>query len=112
MTEALYNSLLAKWEDFLNSHWPVGTDPIMDECLVLDRYDILVEEFCKQHNYSDKTKEFVFYGHWWDTFRDKYYLHLEKEGIKTKHESPMEDDWDYNKQFRLVKGCWVEASLK
>lgn len=95
MSQVLYNSLLERWRDFLTSKQYIafGLEP---EIVIQNLYDDLVDEFCKEHGYSERTEELAFFGRWWDTFKDEFYKKLDKEGVKIIHEYPMAGDWDYS----------------
>jgi len=112
MSEALYDSLVEKWHDFVDGELRMLSD-LMPEEEVDELYDNLVHDFCKRYNYSEKTRNFVFYDRWYDTFADIFYQKLEDEGVKIIHEQSIESDWDYGKQFRfnVVKGHWEELLL-
>lgn len=80
MSEALYNSLQRKWSEYLEEEfYPSATEYTSDEAQ--REYDSLVIAFCREHDYSEKTREFAFHGQWYDTFVDMYYQKLESEGI-------------------------------
>ena len=78
MSEAMYNKMRERWFDFLNGKMYLE-DP-RDEDHLMDMYDELAHDFCKECGYSDKTEEFAFHGHWFDTFADDYFGMLEKGG--------------------------------
>jgi len=112
MSDALYDSLVEKWQDFLDQ-----TDELKNLAELIaeddadDTYDELVREFCKKHGYSEKTMNMAFYDRWWDTFADMYYQKLEDEGVKIIHDNPQEGDWDYGKKFHFdLKYGWVEIT--
>jgi hypothetical protein len=104
---ALYESLREKWNDFLDEFF-VPFSPLLSEDEVDDEYDDLVYDFCEEHGYKERTKDFAFYGRWYDTFADEYYGRLEKAGVKIFHENPEEADWDYGKKFRMGDKGWEE----
>ncbi len=78
MSEALYNKMRERWSDFLTLKSYLAEPRDLDHLDEL--YDTLVDDFCENYDYSDKTKAFAFHGQWSDTFRDDYYKILEKEG--------------------------------
>jgi len=109
MSQVLYDSLLEKWRDFLSSRMYIAYADLMPEYEVNDSYDDLVHDFCKEHGYSNRTKEMAFYKKWWDTFKDEFYQKLDEEGVEIIHEKPMKGDWDFGKKFEFVKGEWKEV---
>lgn len=110
MSQALYDALLEKWQDFLSGKMYIAYAQLMHEYGVNDLYDDLVDEFCKEYGYAERTKEMAFYGVWWDTFKDEFYQKLDKESVRIIHENPIKDDWDFGKNFEMVKGEWKEAT--
>jgi len=110
MSQALYDSLVKKWESFLDESDELRflTD-LMQEDDVDELYDTLVKGFQKKYRYSEKTTEMAFHDAWCDTFKDMFYQRLEKAGVKIIHSNPMEGDWDYGKKFGFGKYGWEEA---
>jgi len=111
MSFALYDSLVEKWRDFLNQQTGACASLMLGED-VDDSYYDLVDDFCEEHNYSEKTKNFAFHGRWWVTFADEYYQRLEDKGVKIIHNNPTEHDWDYGKKFKFENFGWTELSVK
>jgi len=78
-----YDKLLEKWIDFLveeDQYLGYGIPDNEDD--LMDIYDSLAEDFCKQYGYSEETLEFAFHGQWYDSFADEYFRLLEKGGWK------------------------------
>lgn len=80
MSEALYNKMRERWDEFLYDQGRLETPTSFEN--QLDIYDNLAHEFCEEHEYSKKTEEFAFHGRWWDTVADDYYKKLEEQGWK------------------------------
>jgi len=81
MSEAVYNSMQRKWNEYLDEEfYPQDATYTPDEAS--EEYDQLAHSFCKENDYSEKTEEFAFHGQWYDTFADMYYLKLEKHGAE------------------------------
>jgi len=112
MSQALYDSLLEKWQDFLSGKMYIAYTDFMPEIEVQDTYDDMAEDFCEEYKYSEKTKKLAFFGQWWDTFKDEFYQKLDKEGVKIIHENPMKGDWDFGKKFEFIKGQWKEVEAE
>lgn len=109
MSQALYDSLLEKWQNFLSGKMYIAYENLMRESDVNTLYEDLVDEFCEKHSYSERTKEMAFHGKWWDTFKDEFYKKFDEEGCRIIHETPMKGDWDFAKKFNLVNGRWEEV---
>ena len=81
MSAVLYYSLVQKWRHFLERRcW--ATELRLPTEDADDYYDELVDDFCDEHGYSDRTKYFAFYDRWWDTFKDDFYQELENQGVE------------------------------
>jgi len=84
MSQVLYDSLGEKWRNFLSENFfPCGGELSKDDAD--EEYDWLVYDFCMQYGYSEKTKNFVFYDRWYDTFADDFYKELERKGATIIH---------------------------
>jgi len=90
MSGALYDKLIELWRDYLEDHLCIY-ESSLDEESIEEEYDDLVDGFCKEYGYSEKTENMAFYDLWWDTFADMYYQKLEDEGVQTVYENPQEE---------------------
>jgi len=69
-TQKLYDSLIEKWEAFLNRKEYNITD--------YEDYHDFVEDFCDEEGYGEGLKEMAFFDMWWDTFADTFFKKVDE----------------------------------